>query len=255
MSMRLEQLVGLIVLLGLSLPSTAVIAADGNAEGLRAEKQKQSTPKSKYSAMAMEAVANVIAKGQETLKAIVDDEDSAVDRHMRELQDVVGAVSERARRLSNWDMAKVKKDAEKSFDTTIGAVEAYIALVEDDGPVHKASKRIRADALTLERTFREKADAKSGKTAQKYGDLAKTMQEQAKRISVAWEAIRAERKKAEEALANLKECRELYVDIKQAKGVEAAVKELEAVADDLRQVSNAMMRVQDAVIGMSGPTT
>jgi hypothetical protein len=41
----------------------------------------------------------------------------------------------------------------------------------------------------------------------------------------------------------------LYVDVKAAKGIQAAVKVLEKVRDDLSNLSRAMARVQKAVVG------
>jgi hypothetical protein len=171
---------------------------------------------------------------------------------MQQLQDVVLAASERARRLSEWDLSKVEKEAEQTFDTTIGAIEEYLALVADDGPVHKASNRIRTAALDQARIFREKASAKS---SQRYTELAETMDAQARKVTEIWDSIKAEREIAVNGLKGLKSSRELYIDVKKAQGIQAAVKELEGVKNDLAKLSASMAKVQQAVIGEAAKVT
>lgn len=168
----------------------------------------------------------------------------AVDDSMQELHEVVIAATERAKLLSVWDVEAIKKDAEKTFDATIGAIEDYLSLVADDGPVHRASNRIRTAALDHARTFREKAGVKN---TEKYTQLAESMDKRAVEVSGVWEAIRKERSAAEAGLKELKQAKELYVDVKTAWGIEKAVEELKKVQTDLKKLSDSMVKVQKAV--------
>lgn len=198
-----------------------------------------------FAEMSFEKLNDITKKGKETLDTIIKGDESDLDRSMRELQEIVCAAAERARRLSNWDIKQIESEAEKAFDDTIAAIEAYLDFVKDDGAIHQASKRIRTAALEKERVFREKAEAKD---SDRYKELAAAMHNQAEKASAAWDAIRKERKNAEEAVKELKEYRELYVDVKAAQGIGEAVKELEAVRDDLIKLSQAMRKVQEAVL-------
>jgi vacuolar-type H+-ATPase subunit H len=195
--------------------------------------------------MSLERLNEITKKGKETLNKIIKGKVSGLDHSIRELQEIVCAAAERARRLSNWDIKQIEAEAEKSFDDTIAAIEAYLDFVKDDGEVHEASKRIRAAAMEKERVFREKAEAKN---SSRYKELANAMHTQAEKASAAWEAIRKERKNAEDGLKNLREYRELYIDVKSAQGIGEAVKELEAVRDDLIKLSQTMRKVQEAVL-------
>lgn len=206
-----------------------------------------------YANQTLDGLKGLVQEGKKALEKIVTGgEVSEVDRSMQQLQDVVLAASERARRLSEWDLSKVEKEAEQTFDTTIGAIEEYLALVADDGPVHKASNRIRTAALDQARIFREKASAKS---SQRYTELAVAMDVQAKKVTEIWESITAEREIAVSGLKELKSSRELYIDVKKAQGIQEAVKELEGVKNDLAKLSASMAKVQQAVVGEAAKVT
>jgi hypothetical protein len=206
-----------------------------------------------YANQTLDGLKGLVQQGKKALEKIVSGgEVSEVDRSMQQLQDVVLAASERARRLSEWDLSKVEKEAEETFDTTIGALEEYLALVADDGPVHKASNRIRTAALDQARIFREKASAKS---SQRYRELAVAMDSQARRVTELWDSIKAEREIAVSGLKELKSSRELYVDVKITHGIQAAIKELEGVKNDLAKLSASMAKVQQAVIGEAAKVT
>jgi len=238
--MRTKQWTSVIVLVtALATGATAGAAADGQS--------KLATIASKT----MDALKEMVSKGKEKLDSITAGKQDEVDKSMSDLQEVVLAASERARRLSEWDVNKVEKEAEQTFDVTIQAIQDYLDLVADDGPVHKAGMRIRTAALEKARTFREKANSKS---SDRYLELAKEMDAQAVRVTQVWESISKERQTAVSSLKQLKEAKELYVDVKVAKGIQAAVKELEKVRDDLAKLSQAMAKLQKAVIGESVAT-
>jgi hypothetical protein len=206
-----------------------------------------------YANQTLDGLKGLVQEGKKAMEKIVSGgEVSEVDRNMQQLQDVVLAASERARRLSEWDLSKVEKEAEQTFDTTIGAIEEYLALVADDGPVHKASNRIRTAALDQSRIFREKASAKS---SQRYTELAEEMDAQARKVTEIWDSIKSEREIAVNGLKGLKSSRELYIDVKKAQGIQAAVKELEGVKNDLAKLSASMAKVQQAVIGEAAKVT
>jgi hypothetical protein len=213
---------------------------------------EQSAAKS-YASQTIDGLKGLVQEGKKQLEKIVTGgEVSEVDRSMQQLQDVVLAASERARRLSEWDLSKVEKEAEQTFDTTIAAIEEYLVLVEDDGSVHKASNRIRTAALDQARIYREKASAKS---SERYTGLANTMDSEAKKVTEIWTAIEAERKIAANGLKGLKESRELYIDVKKGEGVIKARKELEGVKNDLAKLSASMAKVQQAVMGEASKVT
>jgi hypothetical protein len=240
--------IAMVLFFGLVCDHVTCAAADSNSDPNSARV---------YANQTLEGLKGLMAKGTQSLKKIVSGkEESNVDESMRQLQETVLAASERARRLSEWDLSKVEKDAEAAFDTTIGAIEDYLQLVADDGIVHQAANRIRTAALEQSRIFREKASAKSSK---RYSDLADAMDVQARKVSEIWDSIKSEREIATNGLKELKSSRELYIDVKKAQGIEAAVKELERVKNDLVKLSEAMSKVQQAVIGeaakVAKPTT
>jgi hypothetical protein len=82
---------------------------------------------------------------------------------------------------------------------------------------------------------------------------------QAKKVTEIWDSIKSEREIVAKGLGELKSSRELYIDVKKAQGIEAAVKELEGVREDLIKLSASMSKVQQAVIGeaakVAEPTT
>ena len=193
----------------------------------------------------VDGLKGMMQEGKKSLeKLIISGETSEIDQKMIKLRDVILIASERARRLSEWDLSKVEQEAEKTFDSTIEAIEDYLALVADDGSVHKAANKIRAAALDQARVFREKASAKS---SPKYAELAKSMDNEANRVSEIWESIKSEREITVNGLKNLKEAKELYIDVKKAQGVSTAVKDLEEVKNDLARLSSSMENVQKAV--------
>jgi hypothetical protein len=239
----MKKTIGIIAVLASLALSQASLAAE------------QSATKT-YANQTLDGLKGLVQEGKKALEKIVSGgEVSEVDRSMQQLQDVVLAASERARRLSEWDLTKVEKEAEETFDATIGAIEEYLALVADDGPVHKASNRIRTAALDQSRIFREKASAKS---SQRYTELGAAMDTQARKVTEIWDSIKTEREIAISGLKELKSSRELYIDVKKAQGIQAAVKELEGVKNDLAKLSASMAKVQQAVIGeaakVTGPT-
>lgn len=239
----MKKTIGIIAVLASLALSQASLAAE------------QSVTKT-YANQTLDGLKGLVQEGKKALEKIVSgDELSEVDRSMQQLQDVVLAASERARRLSEWDLTKVEKEAEETFDATIGAIEEYLALVADDGPVHMASNRIRTAALDQSRIFREKAAAKS---SQRYTELGVAMDTQARNVTEIWDSIKTEREIAISGLKELKSSRELYIDVKKAQGIQAAVKELEGVKNDLAKLSASMAKVQQAVIGeaakVTGPT-
>jgi len=238
--MNMKKIIGIIAATaGLALSQTTLAA-------------EQSATKA-YANQTLDGLKGLVQEGKNALEKIVSGgEVSAVDRSMQQLQDVVLAASERARRLSEWDLSKVEKEAEQTFDTTIGAIQEYLTLVADDGPVHKASSRIRSAALDQARIFREKASAKS---SQRYTELAEAMDAQARKVTEIWDSIKAEREIAVNGLEGLKSSRSLYIDVKKAQGIQAAVKELEGVKNDLAKLSASMAKVQQTVIGEAAKVT
>ena len=206
-----------------------------------------------YANQTLDGLKGLAQEGRKSLeRIIIGGEVSDVEHSIQILQEVVLASSERARRLSEWDLNEVENEAEHTFDITIDAIEEYLVIVADDGPVHKAANRIRAAALDQARIFREKASIKS---SQRYTELAETMDAQAKKVTEIWNSIKAEREIAVNGLKGLKSSRELYVDVRKAQGIEAAVRELEAVKDDLATLSASMTNVQQAVIGEAAKVT
>jgi hypothetical protein len=212
----------------------------------------------KVADMSLEQLQNVISSGRELLSKVTSEpagagqpgELSPIDRDMDALRQVVVAAAERARRLSEWDFDKVGKDAEQLFDTTINAIEEYLTLVAEDGPVHQAKNKIRTAAIEQQRIFREKAAAKSSsqrESSKRYAELAEEMKAQAAKADSIWESIKAERETAVNGLKALKESRELYIDISKAQGIAAAVRELENVRNDLAKLSASMATVRDAI--------
>lgn len=193
----------------------------------------------------MDALKELVSKGKEKLTQIASGDVTEVDRSMNDLQETVAAATERAKRLSEWNLDDVQKDAEKSFDLTIAAIQDYLDLVADDGPVHKAQIRIATAAEEQARVFREKAKTKS---SERYEALAKSMDTQSTKARSIWDLIRQDRKSLVDEFAKFKESKELYVDVKKAQGIAAAVKELERVRDDLKKISTAMVKVQKAVL-------
>lgn len=186
-----------------------------------------------------------VEQGKKSLEQIARERKYlAVDDSMKELHGVVMAATERAKLLATWDIEAIKKDAEKTFDATIAAIEDYLSLVGDDGPVHRASNRIRTAAMDHARIFREKAGVKN---REKYTQLAESMNKRAVEVSAVWETIRKERSAAEAGLKELKQAKELYVDVKTAWGIEKAVEELKKVQADLKKLSDSMVKVQKAV--------
>lgn len=186
-----------------------------------------------------------VDQGRESLEEIARERKYlAVDDSMKELHEVVIAATERAKLLSDWDIEAIRRDAAETFDATIAAIEDYLSLVADDGPVHRASNRIRTAALDHARIFREKAGVKN---TEKYTELAESMDAKAGEVSGVWEAIRKERAAAETGLKELKQARELYIDVKTAWGIEKAVEELKKVQADLKKLSASMVKVQQAV--------
>jgi len=252
----------IVLALTMLVSSVGALGRDANEQTQReavkrSQEQKQKTrgepEKSRlreYSQMAMERLQSITKNGKEVLARVAKDPESDLDRNMRDLQDVVCAAAERARRLSTWDVNAVEAQAEKTFDETIAAITDYLNLVKDDGPVHQASKRIRTAALDKERIFREKAGSKpSPAVKERYDALSKAMRVQAERVTAAWETIRTQRDAVQKTLAELREHRELYVDVKVALGIGEAVKDLEGVATDLGKLSAGMKRVQEAILG------
>lgn len=198
----------------------------------------------------LDALKDLVTKGKEKLAKIASGDVSEVDRSMNDLQETVAAATERAKRLSEWNLADVQKDAEKSFDLTIAAIQDYLDLVADDGPLHKAQVRIATAAEEQSRVFREKSKTKASK---RYDELAKSMEVHSAKARAIWELIRLDRAGLIEELARFKESKELYIDVKKAQGIAAAVKELERVRDDLKKVATAMVKVQRAVLNETVP--
>ena len=199
-----------------------------------------------YANQTLDGLKGLVQEGRNALEKIVSGgEVSEVDRSMQQLQEVVLSASERARRLSEWDLSKVEKEAEETFDTTIGAIEEYLALVADDGPVHKAANRIRTAAIDEARVVREEAATESNP---RFLQLAERCEVQAKSVAGIWDSIKSEREIAANGLKELRSSKKLYVRIKKVEGIEAAVKELEGVKSDLAKLSASMAKVQQAVI-------
>jgi hypothetical protein len=229
---------------GLSICSTGTCA--------EANKATERPTVASLASKTVDALKEIVTRGKAKLGELVDGKVDEVDKSLHDLQETVLAASERAKRLSEWDMGKIEKEAEQTFDLTILALTDYLDLVKDDGPVHKASNRIRTAALEKSRSFREKATSKESK---RYAELAKDMDLQAGLVVEIWGAISKERELAVKELSNLKEAKELYVDVKSAQGIRAAVKELEKVRDDLGKIRNAMVRVQNVVAGEKASST
>lgn len=177
--------------------------------------------------------------------------ETPISRQMQALNSMVLLSTERANRLLTWDRATVMAEAEAEFDKSIAGIEEYLKLVEDDGLIHNFAKKLRAEATDQARIFREKAKAKS---STQYEAMAAQMTQQSESVDKIWTAIREERSGTEVQLAKLKESRELYVDIKIASGIEAAVQGLAQVGKDLAGMRAGMQRVQQAV-ETAAPTT
>jgi hypothetical protein len=202
--------------------------------------------------MTADNLQKALRQGKENLLRLAQGEASSasVNENLYQLQQVVAVAAERVRRLSEWNVAAVQEEAEAAFDGTIEAVEEYLALVKDNGPVHQAATKVRAAALDQARIFREKASAKS---SQRYQELSERMEKQAHSANSAWEAIARERENAELSLAALRDYRELYIDVRTAEGIAEAVKELQAVRKDLERLSESMKQVQKAVANEAVP--
>jgi phosphotransferase system IIB component len=170
---------------------------------------------------------------------------SSVKDSITQLQEIILAASERAKRICEWDINVVKTNAEQVFDTTINAVEEYLALVTDNGPVHQAALRIRAAAADQARNFREIAIIKGD---DRYNTLAKAMDAQSAQVTIIWESIATERLNATEGLKKLKASKDYFIAVNIALGIEAAVKELTSVKDDLMKLTSSMDNVQKSVM-------
>lgn len=178
----------------------------------------------------------------------VSSNDFPFDNSMATLKEVLATATQRAIALSEWDIEKIKTDAENNYDTMIKSVENYLELVKDDGVVNRATIKIRDVAFSSEREYRAKANsAPTERGKQTYNELADSMNVNAKKVDEIWTAIRDEREVVRETLILLKESKTLYVDRKKAAGIENAVKELEAIHGDLAKMAGVMKNIHEAI--------
>ena len=199
--------------------------------------------------MTEEQLQKIVEDGKK--KFVDKEEESTIDESMENLHKVVIAATVRAQKLSAWNVDEIKKaeeDAEKKFDETIAAINDYIELVKNNGPVHKAKNRIVDAAEGHAKKAREQAAGKTGEVKERFLAGEKEMKLQINRAEKAWDAIGGQRKGTEQALSKLKDYKELYVWKKAAFSIKKANDELEAVANDLGKLSVAMIKVQEALL-------
>jgi hypothetical protein len=193
-----------------------------------------------------ESLKELIQNGKNSLQKLLSSPSTdEITNSMKDLGVVIYAATERARRLCDWNLEDIEKEAEQTFDDTINAIEEYLDLIKDNGLVHKATIRIRTSALDLARVYREKASVKSN---QKYMELASAMDSQAAQVTEIWETITKERAEVIKELNMLKDSKELYIDTKKALGVKKAVEDLKGIRDDLVLLKSSMEKVQTAIL-------
>lgn len=198
----------------------------------------------------IQTIENEFKEGESKLTKLISapNNDFPFDASMATLRDVLTTATERAIALSEWDIEKIKTDAENNYDTMIKSIENYLELVKDDGVVNRATIKIRDVAFSSEREYRAKANsAPTDRGRQTYNELADSMNVNAKKVDEIWAAIRDEREGVKETLVLLKESKTLYVDRKKAAGVENAVKELEAIHSDITKMADVMKNIHEAI--------
>ena len=188
-------------------------------------------------------------EGRTTLTNLISNkETNDPDKEIETLKGVLSKATQRVITLSEWDIEEIKEKAEENYKVMIKGIDNYLQLVGDDGIVNRAAIKIRNSAMSLEREFRTKENsAITERSKQSYKELADKMGKYATSVDGLWSAIRQERATVEQTLILLRESEKLYVDRKRAAGVENAVKELEAVHNDLKKLSEAMKKVHEAI--------
>ena len=203
-----------------------------------------------HSGEMVQAIEKELEDGKSKLTKLISapNNDFPLDASMETLKEVLAIATQRAITLSEWDIEKIKTDAENTYDTMIISIENYLELVKDDGVVNRATIKIRDVAFSSEREYRAKANsAPTDRGRQTYNELADSMNVNAKKVDEIWAAIRDEREGVKETLVLLKESKTLYVDRKKAAGVENAVKELEAIHSDITKMADVMKNIHEAI--------
>ena len=199
----------------------------------------------------VQAIEKELEDGKSKLTKLISapNNDFPLDASMETLKEVLAIATQRAITLSEWDIEKIKTDAENTYDTIIISIENYLELVKDDGVVNRATIKIQNVAFSSEHEYREQANSTSNERESKsYNELADLMNVNAKKVNEIWTAIRDERGVVKETLALLKGSKALYIARKKAAGVENAVKELEAIHGDLVKMADAMKNIHEAIL-------
>ncbi|PKL13908.1 MAG: hypothetical protein CVV52_03990 [Spirochaetae bacterium HGW-Spirochaetae-8] len=202
----------------------------------------------------VQILSSKIEAGKVKIESLVTGKEKySISESMQLLNDLVVAATERASLLATWDAKAIESEAIKLFDETIMALEEYLKLVDTDGPVNKAVNRIKAEALAQASNNRAKASQYKSlnniKFQQRYEELTKTNDEQAKKVDEYWQIIVAERAKTKASLEDLKLYKQLYVDLAVTEGIQAALDEMVLIAKDLRLLSSAMDSMKEKLLG------
>jgi hypothetical protein len=197
----------------------------------------------------IEAIDAGITKGVKAVRNFLNSKQTPIDYAMNDLDTLVYYSTQRCIWLSNWNIDTVGKDAEEKFDSTINGIEKYLDFVKDDGIVYQASMKIKVTATELARDFREKSVSNESDTviSNNYSRKVLRMEKAANDVDAIWKSITSERQPTYDVLQRLKKRKQLYVDTKKTESVEEAVRQLGAVAEDLRNIRISMQKVIDTL--------
>jgi hypothetical protein len=198
-----------------------------------------------YQSATLEKLNATIKDNLEIIKPAPKTE--TISEQTNALKNIVLAATERAKRICAWDPKQIQQEAVKLFDDTMKAIEEYLALVDDTGPVYKAAYRIRESADETARKF-EETKKQTGDT--RYDTLITRMKGYSSKITELLAEITRQRINTTNEVKKLKKDRAFYLSCIEVDEYEVAIKELEGVIQDLKAMSDQMISIQKTALSI-----
>lgn len=183
---------------------------------------------------------------------IAGTETYSIAESLKIITSYVSIATDKANQFLNWDPDKIRENSTQLFDETINALDEYITLFENDGPINQAVLKIQTTAIVESRSNREKANYynKLGLNSieSRYNELSKTNKGQIVTVKSKWQSIKEARVEVYSSLEELEYYKELCIDIAVTEGISAALAEMEVMADRLNELSKGITAFKNNLV-------
>lgn len=174
--------------------------------------------------------------------------ENTVFEKMQKLRDILSVAIERTNRYSQWKYDELKSDVIGYFDRTTKVVDEYLALMEANGAVNEALDKLKQESSEKAKIFKEKADMMLlPRYKNRYSQVSRTMQDQARHIEKIWNSIVKEREIINKGFILLNEAKVYYIDVKETFGGDYPLEDLVEVCNDIQALTRSTSRLQEIV--------